>query len=113
MRTLFATLRFLVLLLSADLAQAQTPAATLVGRVTDASSAIVADASIRVRDTNTNEIRTARSSAEGEYTVSSLPPGTYEVTVAKPGFKQTRESALGLAVDQTARLDIVLQVGAV
>jgi hypothetical protein len=33
---------------------------------------------IRVRDVNTNEIRTARSSGEGEYTVSSLPPGTYE-----------------------------------
>jgi hypothetical protein len=92
---------------------AQTPAATLVGRVIDASRASVADASIRVRDVNTNEIRTARSTAEGEYTVSTLSPGTYEVTIEKAGFKTLRETALELAVDQTARLDVVLQIGAV
>lgn len=111
MRTLFVALS--ASLLFAGLMPAQTPAATLVGRVIDSSRASVADASIRVRDVNTNEIRTARSSAEGEYTVSSLSPGTYEVTVEKTGFKMTRETALELAVDQTARLDVVLQVGSV
>jgi outer membrane receptor protein involved in Fe transport len=113
MRTLSAALRISLPLLFVGLMAAQTPAATLVGRVTDASRAVIADATIRVRDTKTNEIRTARSSAEGEYTVSSLPPGNYEVTVEKPGFKLTRETALDLAVDQIARLDVVLQVGAV
>jgi hypothetical protein len=113
MRTLFVALRLSVSLLFAGLMAAQTPAATLVGRIVDASRATVVDAAIRVRDVNTNEIRTARSSSEGEYTVSSLPPGTYEVTVEKAGFKLIRETNLELAVDQTARLDVVLQVGAV
>ncbi len=110
MRTLSVALFSLML---AGTVSAQTPAATLVGRVTDASRANVLDAAIRVRDVNTNEIRTARTGTEGEYTVSSLPPGIYEVTVEKAGFKLTRESNLELSVDQTARLDIVLQVGAV
>src|ERR1035437_584527 len=113
MRTLFVALRLSVSLLFAGLMAAQTPAATLVGRIVDASHAAVVDGAIRVRDVNTNEIRTARSSGEGEYTVSSLPPGSYEVTVEKAGFKLTRETNLELAVEQTARLDVVLQVGAV
>ena len=110
MRTSYVAL---LSLLFAGLMAAQTPAATLVGRVIDASRASVVDASIRVRDVNTNEIRTARSTAEGEYTVSTLSPGTYEVTIEKAGFKTLRETALELAVDQTARLDVVLQIGAV
>jgi outer membrane receptor protein involved in Fe transport len=110
MRTSYVAL--LSLLFAGPMA-AQTPAATLVGRVIDASRASVADASIRVRDINTNEIRTARSTAEGEYTVSALSPGSYEVTIEKAGFKTLRETALELAVDQTARLDVVLQIGAV
>src|SRR6266849_5977157 len=117
MRTMFVALRLSSSLslaaLFAGLISAQTPSATLVGRVTDASRASVVEASIRVRDAGTNEIRTARTSAEGEYTVSSLAPGTYEVTVEKPGFKMTSETALELAVGQTARLDVVLQIGAV
>ena len=106
-------LRLIALPLISGLVFAQTPAATLVGRIVDVTRAAVGDASIRVRDVNTNELRSARSMGEGEYTVSSLPPGTYEVTVEKPGFKLARETNLQLAVDQTARLDIVLQVGAV
>ena len=113
MRTLFVALRFSVSLLFAGLLAAQTPAATLVGRIMDPTRASIVDASIRVRDVNTNEIRTARSSAEGEYTISSLTPGAYEVTVEKAGFKTVRETNLQLAVDQTARVDVVLPVGAV
>src|ERR1035438_8493105 len=95
------------------LAAAQTPSATLVGRIVDASKAGVAAAAVRVRDVNTNEIRSAQSQPEGEYTVSNLPPGTYEVTIDKAGFKQVHESSLELQVDQTARLDVQLEVGAV
>jgi len=108
MRTMFA-----VLFAFAGLLPAQTTSATLVGRIADATHAAVADAAVRARDVNTNEVRTVRSLAEGEYTVSSLAPGTYEVTVEKPGFKLMRESNLELQVGQTARLDIVLHVGAV
>src|ERR1700729_1566122 len=94
-------------------ATAQTPTATLVGRVTDKTHAAVADAGIQVRSVTNNEIRIARSTADGEYTVSSLPPGIYEVTIDHPGFRQVKETSLELQVDQTARLDAQLQVGSV
>ncbi|HEV2687860.1 MAG TPA: TonB-dependent receptor, partial [Bryobacteraceae bacterium] len=96
----------------AGLAVAQAPTATLVGRITDATHAAIAGASIQVRDVATNEVRTAQSLADGQFTVSSLTPGIYEVVIDKPGFKQLREKSLELQADQTARLDTQLEVGA-
>jgi hypothetical protein len=95
------------------MAAAQTPTATLVGRIVDASRAGVADATIRVRSVETNEVRTAATQVDGEYTVSSLKPGFYEVTIEKAGFKQLRQTNLELQVEQVARLDATLQIGAV
>lgn len=104
---------FAALLLFAGLLAAQTTTATLVGRIVDASHAGVTMATVTVRDVNTNETRTVQSQTEGEYTISNLAPGIYEVKIDKPGFKQVHESALELQVDQTARLDVQLEVGAV
>jgi len=102
-----------ILLAFASLSAAQTPAATLVGRIVDASHAGIVGAGIRVRNVDTNDVRTAQSKIDGEYTVSSLAPGTYEVTIEKAGFRQLKEQNLVLQVDQTARLDARLQIGAV
>ena len=113
MRTRFVALLPGILFLCAGLADGQTPAATLVGRVVDASHAAVGGATVRVRSIGTNEIRTAETQVDGGYTVSSLTPGAYEVTVEKPGFKLVRERNLVLQVEQTARLDVQLDVGAV
>lgn len=103
----------LAALLFAAVVAGQTPTATLVGRVTDSSQAPVAGATIQVRSATTNEVRTAQSQSDGEYTVSSLPPGAYEVTIDHAGFRQVRETGLELQVDQVARIDAHLQVGSV
>src|SRR5258708_29210520 len=93
------------------IAAAQTPSATLVGRITDPSHAGIPSATIQVRNVNTNDSRTAQSQADGEYTVSNLPPSTYEMIVHKSGFTRLHESNLELQVEQTARLDAQLQIG--
>jgi len=98
-------------LLIAGVAAAQTPNATLVGRITDGSHAGVPGAAIQVRNVNTNESRTAQSQFDGEYTVSNLSPGSYEVIIDKAGFRRLHESNLELQVEQTARLDAQLQIG--
>jgi hypothetical protein len=102
----------LSLCLFAGLAAAQSPSASLVGRIVDASNAAVVSASVRVRNVDTNEMRTAETKVDGEYTVSALQPGNYEVTVEKEGFKMLRQEHLVLQVGQTARVDGTLQVGA-
>src|SRR4051794_18155383 len=73
MKTINRTLAALLLL--AGLAAAQTPSAILVGRIVDPTNAAVAGAAIRVRNVDTNVVRTAETQLEGEYTVAALTPG--------------------------------------
>jgi hypothetical protein len=100
-------------LIFAALAASQTPTGNIVGRVTDSTRAAVPGASIKIRNVNTNLTRTAQSQDDGEYTVSNLEPGTYDVVFDKAGFRQVHESGLELQVDQTARMDARLEIGAV
>jgi hypothetical protein len=96
----------------AGLSAAQSPSASLVGRIIDPSNAAVVGATVRVRNVDTNEARTAVTKVDGEYTVAALQPGNYEVTVEKESFKLLRQEHLELQVAQTARLDGTLQMGA-
>jgi hypothetical protein len=99
------------LLALSSLALAQAPTATLVGHVVDATTANISGAAVTIRNTATNVTRTAKSDSTGQYTVSNLTPGNYEVTISMTGFNQLKESNLELTADQTARLDAVLRIG--
>lgn len=96
----------------ANLAQAQAPTATLVGHVTDASNAAVAGATVKVRNTATNQIRTTETGPTGDYTVADLPAGVFEVTISKQGFQEIRQTNLEMSAEQKVRLDETLRVGA-
>ncbi|MBI3680542.1 MAG: TonB-dependent receptor [Acidobacteria bacterium] len=86
--------------------------ATLTGRITDPSGAVIPQARVAVRSLDTGISTNVESTAEGYYTIPALPPGRYEVTISKEGFSTVKQSGIELAVQQTARLDLVLQVGA-
>jgi hypothetical protein len=92
---------------------AQNPTATIVGTIRDATGAVIAGASIGVRNTETNDVRTAQAGAEGEFTLPNLPAGIYEVTVRHTGFRTLIEKNLELQLEQVARLDLKLEVGGV
>ena len=51
------------------------------------------------------------TTATGNYTLPGLPAGTYELTVAAAGFTKYVQEGIGVEVVQTARIDVVLQVG--
>ena len=102
-----------LLLALAGAALAQAPTATLVGHVVDASRAGVPGAAIKVRNLDTNQTRTTLATGTGDYTVSALAPGPYEISIEKTGFKTVRETKIVLEADQSARLDVELPVGSV
>jgi len=91
----------------------QSPTANIVGRVVDQTGAVIPAATIRVRHVDTRELREVSTDASGNYTVANLAPGHYGIMVEKEGFKRLDERGLELQIDQTARLDFTLQVGAV
>src|SRR5438093_1237771 len=84
---------------------------TVTGEVRDGSGAVVGGAVVTVRNTGTNGIRTVVTNEEGAYTVPALVPGSYDLRVEKPGFKAATRPAFELQVQQTARIDIALELG--
>jgi hypothetical protein len=86
---------------------------TIVGTVTDAKGGVIVQAKVTVKNTGTNSARELTTSATGEYSVPLLPPGEYEVSVERPGFRRAVYSGIKLEVDQTVRVDAVLEVGEV
>jgi hypothetical protein len=81
-----------VLLLTAALASAQTFRGSILGTVTDTSGAVVAGATVKVHNTATALERTTQTTAEGNYTISELPIGTYAVTITQAGFETSLTS---------------------
>jgi hypothetical protein len=98
-----------ILLALASSALAQV--ATLTGRVTDPSGAIVLEAKVVVRSLDTGITATTETTSEGYYTLPSLVPGRYELSITKDGFVPVRQTGIELAVQQVARLDITLKIG--
>ncbi|MCC7175177.1 MAG: carboxypeptidase regulatory-like domain-containing protein [Bryobacterales bacterium] len=98
----------LCLLLSASLL-GQT-FGTITGAVRDPSGAVVPNANVTVVNTSTNAVRNTTTNTEGIYAFPALVPGPYEVRVETAGFR-TATSRLELQVQQTARVDVSLQVG--
>lgn len=84
---------------------------TFTGEVKDGTGAAVGAATITVRNTATNGIRTVETNDEGIYTIPALVPGMYDVKVEKSGFKVSSRTAVELQVQQTARVDFDLEVG--
>ena len=74
--------------------------ATLSGTVTDPTGAVVPHATVTVRGTGTGLQRTIQTGADGSYSVPSLQPGEYSVTVKAPGFADFSVPHVALQVDQ-------------
>ena len=68
---------------------------------------------ISVLNVETGTERRLVSSETGDYSFPSLAPGDYTVTVSKPGFRQVKREGIRLEVNQTARVDFTLELGAV
>jgi hypothetical protein len=84
----------------------------LTGAVTDPSGAAVPNVAVTLTSTDTNQVRTATTGADGVYRFTLLPPGTYRVRFAANGFKTSEVSAVNLTVTETPVLDRRLEVGA-
>jgi hypothetical protein len=107
------TYKLLALLLAVStLVLTQENTATIAGQVLDSSGAGIAGATVTARNVLTGLERTAITNQSANYTLPLLPIGNYDVTAVKPGFENTRQTGIVLQIDQHARLDFALKVGA-
>ena len=108
----FAWLLGVVLVATGVVCWAQAVRATLVGRVTDQSGAVVPGTKVTLTNTGTNETRVVTVSDNGEFVFTQLAPGQYTLTTEHEGFRKDVRSGIELQVGQEARIDVALQVGA-
>jgi hypothetical protein len=100
----------LVLMLSAVPLLAQN--SSLNGVITDSNGAVIAGASIKIKNTDTTATRTTVSNERGEYELVQMAPGKYMVTVEKPGFDAASSDVL-LQTNTPATLNVTLKIGTV
>src|SRR5688500_18590980 len=86
---------------------------SISGEVKDEKDAVITGATVTVRNTSTNESRTAQTNADGRYQVQGLPVGSYEITVESTGFAKYMQSGITLALNQSAVVDVTMKPGAV
>jgi len=101
-----------ILVVFASAARAQVTTADIVGRLTDASGAVLPGATVTVENTATAAVRTQPTGETGDYAFNLLPIGTYTVRIEMPGF-QTYTARVTLASGDRARVDAKLALGTV
>ena len=94
-------------------AKAQTLYGSVVGTVTDNTGAAVPEATVVVTETQTNDVRTVVTDNGGVYTVSTVPPGNYQVVITKQGFEGYKTKGIDVTANNVVRVDAQLQVGTV
>ena len=87
--------------------------AEISGIISDPSGLAVPEATVTVKAQATGATREIVSNHEGLYSVASLPPGSYEITIEAAGFKSVHQRGILLEVDQRARLDFTLSIGSI
>jgi hypothetical protein len=104
------TVLFFALLLTGAYGQAGGKG-TIQGTISDSSGAIIPGAEITMTQGATSAKETQKSTGAGFYSISSLDPGTYTVSVAAPGFQQYVQENVRLDALQVFGLNIKLQAG--
>jgi len=99
-----------LLFICAPAAFSQT--AQVTGRVSDPNESVVQGARVTTTNLGTGLKRETVTNDDGYYAIPLLPPGSYQVTVQKDGFKPISRTGLTLQVEQVARLDFTLEIGA-
>src|SRR5690349_6471920 len=95
----------------AGAAYAQDARGTIVGRVTDASGAVLASVEVHASNTATGVVVNARTNESGNYSLPYLVPGLYNVTSEISGFKKFVRDNIQVRVGDTVELNIQMAVG--
>jgi len=105
---------FILALLLATAGLAQNVSCSLSGIVQDPGGAVVAALEVRLASAGTGFLRSTSTNQEGFFSFPNLLPGTYQLSVSPPGFKQYAQSSIELSAGDQRSLGVIrLQLGEV
>jgi hypothetical protein len=94
-------------------ASAQTETATVAGRVSDSSGAVVPSASLRLVNIDKGTETDTKTNGNGLYVISGVQPGRYRIEVGHDGFKVANLTGLTVNVQDNLEENFKLEVGSV
>src|SRR5262249_35176064 len=97
----------------AAILRAQSTNATLSGRVTDPSKAVVVGAKVAAISAATNHPYQTLTNGSGEYHLVNLAPGDYPIEIEKQRFKKLAKPDVILHLQDALALDFQMTLGAV
>jgi len=109
--TVIAVAGCLVLFTGSLCAFGQETRASLGGRVTDPSGAVIQRATITVTADATGVVQTAPTNDAGDWRIQYLLPGVYHFEMSASGFKSAKYKGIELQVNDQKTMDTQLQVG--
>jgi hypothetical protein len=90
---------------------AQKFTGTIAGVVTDQAGAVISGAEVTATNTENGAVRTAKSGDGGDYAITDLPAGNYNVSVKQANFREFVSKGVQLFVSSTATVNASLTVG--
>src|SRR5271155_97305 len=90
---------------------AQTGSATVSGRVTDQSNAVVQGVEVEIKNVNTNVALLTKTNSDGIYSFPALQPGNYLMSVRKESFETVSVTGIQLHTQDSLARNFVLQIG--
>src|SRR5580704_9840039 len=85
----------------------------LIGEVLDSSGRAIVHASVEAIDSDMAVSRSTMSDGEGQFVLSFLPPGSYQLTVIKVGYAQGQSVTVQISVTETIRVSVPMNVAGV
>jgi hypothetical protein len=98
----------LILLITLQVASAQSRGGTVTGQVKDPSGAVIPNAIVTLTS-NSGAVQTAKSQPDGTYSFRGVAPGTYTVSATYAGLSQAGVVAIQLTGAETVRGDIAMK----
>jgi Carboxypeptidase regulatory-like domain/TonB-dependent Receptor Plug Domain len=112
-KTYLCLLALSALLPLTTMGQTQITTGVIEGTVTDPAGALLAGASVEVKNVETNFTKTLTTADDGRFVFLQLPPGTYTLTVSKQGFATLVQESFPLTVGQAISLNLDMKVSGV
>jgi len=98
-----------------DIVSAQSGGGTgrIEGTILDSSSAVVPEAEVTVRSSDTGISAAVRSDKDGHFIVLYLTPGSYSISIKKDGFQTAELRNVTVSVGTTSSIQLRLALGSV
>jgi hypothetical protein len=90
---------------------AQKFTGTISGVVSDQAGAVISGAEVTATNTGTGAVRTVKTSSGGEYAITDLLAGVYDVSVKQANFRESVTKSVQLFVSSTSTVNVTLTVG--